>query len=182
MYVLSSGSLLRTEQRTFEALSQSTLQRTTVNIFITVGTTPFDELIQACDEKLDPQKYAVKAQISDTAKYIPKSFESFAYDPDIQVHYEWADVIISHAGAGTFYQLMEMGKKVIFVPNQTLKDSHQNDICTYALKHNYAFVLNDVTALEMFLAKIQDHHFIPYEKDTDEISQTIYHIIRGQEI
>ena len=151
-----------------------------MNIFITVGTTPFDDLIKACDTRLDLSRYTIKAQISNHAKYTPSSFDSFAYDKNIMEHYDWADIIIAHAGAGTFYQLMEMKKKVLLIPNENLKDSHQNDICNFAQKNNYAYVLHDIKNLESILEKIEQHEFTNYEKDKNKISQSIYNIIIGE--
>lgn len=148
-----------------------------MNIFITVGTTPFDDLIKACDEKLDSYGYTIKAQISNSAKYIPTSFDSFSYDKNIIEHYEWADIVIAHAGAGTFYQLMEMGKKTILIPNQELKDNHQNDICNYAQNNNYAYVLNEIKDIKTIIKKIQVHEFNTYKKDENKISQYIYDLI-----
>lgn len=153
-----------------------------MNIFITVGTTPFDKLIATCEKRLEVYNYTIKAQISNTAKYIPTSFDSFAYDKNIIKHYEWADIIIAHAGAGTFYQLMEMGKKVILIPNEQLKDGHHNDICNYANNNNYAYVLNDIENLENILKKIQVHQFEKYEKNENEISKYIYNLIVGNKI
>jgi len=148
-----------------------------MNIFITVGTTPFDQLIEMCDKRLSSNDYIIKAQISNSAKYIPNSFDSFAYDKNISEHYKWADIIISHAGAGTFYQLMEMGKKVILIPNGQLKDDHQNDICTYAKNNNFAYVLNNMEDLEDLLEKISIHKFNTYQKDENKISNYIYNLI-----
>ncbi len=148
-----------------------------MNIFITVGTTPFDELIKVCDEQLASSGYTIKAQISSTAKHIPASFDSFSYDKKIMEYYKWADIVIAHAGAGTFYQLMEMGKKVILIPNEQLKDGHQNDICTYAQKNNYAYVLNNIGDLQKILEKIKAHTFNKYKKEENRISDYIYNIM-----
>lgn len=149
-----------------------------MNVFITVGTTPFDDLIRVCDETLGAYDYSIKAQISDSATYIPVSFDSFAYDSKIMPYYNWADVIVAHAGAGTFYQLMELGKKVILVPNSELKDGHQNDICTYAQNNNYAYVLEHTEEIAMILEKIQTHKFNHYTKDPNEISSYICQLIK----
>ena len=124
-----------------------------------------------------PNFYTIKAQISNLAKYTPSSFTSFSYDKNITEHYEWADVVISHAGAGTFYQLMEMGKKVILIPNNTLKDGHQNDICNYANNNNYAYILHDFEEIENILKQIKVHTFDTYNKEKSQIAQYIYDLI-----
>lgn len=148
-----------------------------MKIFITVGTTPFNELIRFCEKSLSPDRYTIKAQISDLASYRPNSFESFAYTKNITDYYEWADVIIAHAGAGTFYQLMEIGKKVIFVPNHTMKDNHQNDICRYALDNNLAFVLGKPEQLIELLDTLEKHHFTKYHKPENSIARYLYDIV-----
>lgn len=148
-----------------------------MNIFITVGTTPFDKLISFCDESLDVKNNVVKAQVSNLAKYIPYNFESFAYTSEIKELYEWADVIISHAGSGTLFQLLEQTKKTIFVPNNIHKDKHQNDLCKFVMSNNFAFVLNEYSELDMLLENIKSHKFNIYHKEKNSIAQFIVGII-----
>lgn len=151
-----------------------------MKIFITLGTTPFDGLIQYCDENIDHSKYTIKAQISNQALYHAKHFESFEYTNDIQGYYDWADVVISHAGAGSFYKLMEHKKKVIFVPNVTLKDNHQDDLCRYAEMNNFAFVLNDYANLNVLLEKMISYEFNIYQKEENKIAEYIIGLINEE--
>ena len=144
-----------------------------IKIFITVGTTPFDDLITYCDKNLNNKHYIIKAQISDKAKFRPSNFEAFPFSSDIMEYYNWADIIIAHAGAGTFYQLMEMNKKVILVPNNTLKDKHQNDLCSFAQNNNYAYVMKNFDDIPRMLNNITSHHFKKYVKDKNEIANYI---------
>ena len=148
-----------------------------MKVFITVGTTPFDDLMQYCDENIDHDRFKLQAQVSDYATYDIHNYKSFLYTDNIQSYYDWADVIISHAGAGSFYQLMEQKKNVVFVPNSNLKDKHQNDLCKYAEINNYAFVLRKYTDLTELLDKINTHLFTEYKKDENQISKYILEII-----
>lgn len=148
-----------------------------MKIFITVGTTPFDTLIKYCDECISSSEYTIKAQVSDLCLYQVKKFEVFEYTDKIQKYYDWADVVISHAGAGSFYKLMEQGKKVIFVPNTELKDNHQHDICKFAEDNNYAFVLHNYNDLNELLGKIGSYYFTKYIKEKNEISEYILTVI-----
>jgi len=148
-----------------------------MNIFITVGTTPFDKLIHYCDEHIDIKKHSVKAQISNLAKYEPTNFESFAYTNEIKELYEWADVIIAHAGSGTLFKLLELKKKAIFVPNNIHKDAHQNDLCRFVDEHNYAFVLNDYNDLNQLLQRSENYVFTEYHKEKSDIAEYILEII-----
>ena len=148
-----------------------------MNIFITVGTTPFDTLIKYCDEFISPSEYTIKGQVSHLCLYQVKNFEVFEYTDEIQKYYDWADIIISHAGAGSFYKLMEQGKKVIFVPNKELKDGHQNDICKFAEDNNYAFVLHNYNDLNELLGNISSYNFTKYIKGKNEISEYILTVI-----
>lgn len=148
-----------------------------MNIFITVGTTPFDKLMRYCDKNIDTKKYNIKAQISNLAKYIPSNFESFAYTNEIKELYDWADVIIAHAGSGTLFQLLEMNKKTIFVPNNIHKDAHQNDLCRFVLEKNFAFVLNDYSKLNQLLEGIDGYTFNIYKKEANNIAKFILEVL-----
>lgn len=152
-------------------------------IFITVGTTPFDELIKFCDQTIDTKKFNIFAQISPYAKYKPLNFEYIEYTQNIDEYYNNYDLIISHAGAGSVYKLLELNKKTIFVPNYTMKDDHQIDICNFIEKKNYALVMK-INQKDIDINKTINESFnsqnTTYEKEKTpmSLSQEIYSILR----
>ncbi|TON99184.1 glycosyltransferase, partial [Vibrio parahaemolyticus] len=73
-----------------------------MNILVTVGTTAFDELITVIDESFKhDQSVNIIAQISSSSNYTPKYIESFEFSDDFDSFVESADIIITHAGAGS---------------------------------------------------------------------------------
>ena len=127
------------------------------NIFVSVGTTPFDELIKYVDkEVLDKE---IICQISNFAKYKPKNHKYFGFTKNIDEYYNWADLVVCHAGAGTVYKLLEMRKKIIVVPNTYRIDKHQNDLSRFIEEKNYALVCHDIDKLKYFIE--QSSEFTP---------------------
>lgn len=118
-------------------------------VLITVGTTPFDDLIRYCDLNIDIKQYEVLAQVSNLSKYKTKNIKTIEFSDNIFDLYEQHDIIMSHAGAGSVYNLLELNKKVIFVPNYTMKDNHQEDIIKFVTKNNYALSLNIKNKLDI---------------------------------
>ncbi len=84
-------------------------------ILVTVGSTSFDQLVKAMDNIAKKHGLKnIKAQIG-KGKYKPKNMEWFTYDPNIRKHYQWADLIVSIDSAGTIFENLELGKKIIAV-------------------------------------------------------------------
>lgn len=152
-------------------------------ILITVGTTPFNELIEFCDKNIDTSLFEIKAQISPYASYIPENFEHFDYIDNFESVYLESDLIISHAGAGSVYKLLELKKNVIFVPNHTMKDGHQDDICRFIEDNLYAniFRLNtSKTEINELILNTIDETFNIYLNDfNNSLVQTIYKLINS---
>ncbi len=145
-----------------------------MNILVTVGTTPFDNLILAVDQQLG-SLYQVVSQIA-KGKYEPKSNHFFRFTDDIERYYQDADLIISHGGAGTIYRVLELGKKLIIVPNLDRIDHHQLDICDFMQKNNHAAVwgynrcrsqtsFDSDTSLAKLVAEVEISDFVPFEPD-----------------
>lgn len=111
-----------------------------IKVFVTVGTTPFDDLIKYLDDQ-DWNGVEIIAQISEKATFKPKNIEWFEFCDNIDFYYKNYNVIISHAGAGSVYKLLELNKKCIFVPNTSMKDNHQEDICRFLSENNFAEIL-----------------------------------------
>ncbi|KAK2579550.1 hypothetical protein KPH14_010849 [Odynerus spinipes] len=121
-------------------------------VFVTVGTTSFDDLIVAI---LSPE--TLEALASKGYNYlslqIGKSFlkpdctprhgidhiEYFHLSSSIENHMQAADLVISHAGAGSILEALEARKGLIVVINHFLMGNHQLELARrlYKDKHLY---------------------------------------------
>ncbi len=108
-----------------------------VNVFVTVGTTSFDPLVDAIDN--GPFAASALIQIAD-GDYQPKNARWFNFEPDIQKHIDSADVVVCHAGAGSIFKLLEKGIVPLVVPNTVRRDKHQLEIARWLTEKNYAVV------------------------------------------
>jgi beta-1,4-N-acetylglucosaminyltransferase len=134
-----------------------------MKILITVGTTPFDNLIKAAEQQLS-QAHQLTSQISE-GEYKPLGHTYFQFTDDIESHYNDADLIISHGGAGTIYRVLELGKKLIIVPNLDRVDHHQLDICDFMRKNGHALACLKLDELGETVEKVQSFDFVPYKAD-----------------
>lgn len=87
-------------------------------IFVTVGSVaPFDRLVMRVDELAGEGRLSdVVAQIGN-GSYVPKNAKWFRFEPGLTEHFRKADLIITHNGAGTIFELLALGRKAIAVPN-----------------------------------------------------------------
>jgi beta-1,4-N-acetylglucosaminyltransferase len=137
-----------------------------INVFITVGTTEFDELIEFIDEiSLNLPDFNMVAQISSSAVYSPKNITFFDFSDDFESYVESADIIISHAGAGSVYSMLEKGKKLIVVPNLTRADKHQLELANFVQTKNFSIVCYVLKDLEEAILRVNKTSFNVYEKD-----------------
>jgi len=85
------------------------------------------------------------------------NFESFyRYKSGILDDIEWADLVISHAGAGTTLEVLESGKKLISVVNDSLMHNHQDELANkfsrlgYCLRATPSTLRNVLTEISLF--------------------------------
>ncbi|MDD4354261.1 MAG: glycosyltransferase [Candidatus Nanoarchaeia archaeon] len=119
-------------------------------IFATVGSTyPLDRLIKELDIIGENKKYKIFAQIGES-NLIPKKikFKKFLTYSEMQSKMKWADLIISHAGAGSIIDLLASKKRFILFPR--LKkfgeaiDDHQEEICeAFEKKYGIKWTTNE---------------------------------------
>ncbi|XP_076227048.1 alg13 UDP-N-acetylglucosaminyltransferase subunit isoform X2 [Nomia melanderi] len=121
-------------------------------VFVTVGTTKFDELIEIILsteilEALSLKKYNELVLQIGKSTLIPDctprngfiKIEYFNLNSNISEYVKAADLIISHAGAGSILDALENKKDLIVVANKSLMHNHQlelaEQLCTD--KHLY---------------------------------------------
>jgi len=147
-----------------------------MKVFVTVGHTRFDALFKEIDEISNNSNWLFTHQISD-GHYIPKSGKYFTFTENIKEFYNDADIIITHAGAGTVFELLELNKKIIVVNNTNRVDSHQGDLTKYVRKHNYALTCGSLCELETQLRNISSFTPKKYQKENFQKSIDILHFL-----
>ena len=104
-----------------------------MRILVTVGSSEFNELIQAVDEQLADSGHEIICQIGN-GSYVPKSFEYFRFADNFTSYYQNVELVISHGGGGTVFELLEHGKRILVIPNCMRSDKHQLDLANYIEK------------------------------------------------
>ncbi|EKE42584.1 hypothetical protein ENUP19_0083G0006 [Entamoeba nuttalli] len=109
-----------------------------MKLFVTVGTTEFERLIETINEE-DVMKQLSQIGVTEMVvqyghgKYIPESkagitVHSFSMKTSISEDFKAADLIITHAGAGSVNEALSVKKPTIVVINDALMNNHQTEI------------------------------------------------------
>jgi len=135
-----------------------------MKIFVTLGTTPFDSLIKYIDENDFFKKHEVLIQSK--GNYRPKNFDFFEFSELIDDIYLESDLIITHAGAGSIYSLLEKRMKFISVPNFERVDKHQKDLSFFLQEKKLALVSWGFDSLESHIISYENGYFPSEYKPT----------------
>lgn len=147
------------------------------NIFITVGTTQFDSLVEVINtieianvfktfqcQKLTIQIGTGKSiDFKKSAFYKDISIELYTIKPSIMDDIQTADLIISHAGAGSCLEGLCAGKPMVVVVNELLMGNHQIELAQQLADEGYLIYCTPKTLantlIQLDLSKLK-----PYEK------------------
>ena len=149
-----------------------------MTLFVTVGSTRFDSLIDqiltdALAEQLvefgfvkltlqvgksvyDPQRVEVLREEYNL------EVEIYDYKSSITEDIEKSDVVIAHAGAGTSLEVLQTNKRLLIVVNDTLMDNHQQELADQLCEDKYA-VQSQVHNLSKNLYLICDTKLTKFE-------------------
>ncbi|KAG2571113.1 UDP-N-acetylglucosamine transferase subunit ALG13 homolog isoform X4 [Panicum virgatum] len=110
-------------------------------VFVTIGTTCFDALVKAVDseevkEALLHKGYTDLLIQMGRGTYMPSKdsgnstlqVDYFTFSPSIADYIREASLVISHAGSGSIFETLRLGKPLIVVVNEGLMDNHQSEL------------------------------------------------------
>lgn len=110
-------------------------------VLVTVGTTSFDELIEAVTSSqfiklLMSQGYTRLSLQIGRGQYIPDSSPTplgfvmswFRYKPTLASDMQNATLIISHGGSGSILEALSLEKMLVVVVNENLMGNHQTEL------------------------------------------------------
>ncbi|XP_022719331.1 UDP-N-acetylglucosamine transferase subunit ALG13 homolog [Durio zibethinus] len=111
-------------------------------VFVTVGTTCFDVLVKVVDsqevkDELLRRGYTHLLIQMGRGSYVPTKstgddgsldVDYFTFSSSIADHLRSASLVISHAGSGSIFETLQLGKPLIVVVNEDLMDNHQSEL------------------------------------------------------
>lgn len=119
------------------------------HVLVTVGTTKFERLIETVSSNevlslLHRLGYTTVFFQTGTGKTTEKSFPgvNLIYNPYVDDFCEaikCADLVISHAGAGSCLEVLQNQKPLIVVINEDLMDNHQVELAQELQQRNYLY-------------------------------------------
>ncbi|MDD5417071.1 MAG: glycosyltransferase [Candidatus Aenigmarchaeota archaeon] len=142
-------------------------------IFITCGSfVGFDELMKKVDELVSEGiiKESVIAQIGN-GKYAPKNFKWFRYAPTLAPYFKKADLVISHEGAGTIFELATLGKKSIIITNPKSVDNP--DLVMKMSQNKHVLWCKTLNQLEKYVTLSKKFKFVRYKPPVCNIPKLI---------
>ena len=106
-------------------------------IFVTVGTTKFDELVRAVDShefvewaRTHGFENILIQRGSGTFTPTSEIIRFYEFKPSLTEDMAKAGLVVSHAGSGSLIEALELGKKTVVVVNTALMHNHQLELAT----------------------------------------------------
>lgn len=99
-----------------------------MHLFVTVGTSRFDPLINLILENMTQLKQIYNKITIQSGHYkIPLNMDYDVFQFKDVINFSTYDVIITHCGTGSILGCLMQNKKIIAVINPELKDNHQHE-------------------------------------------------------
>lgn len=133
------------------------------SVFVTVGTTRFDSLVTAAVSPMALEWMASQGYTSLTIQYgtgkepafkhhhhpsSPLKIQAYSFRPSLDEDMEKADLILSHAGAGTVMEALRLRKKLVVVINTLLMDNHQTELAGAMAERGNLFMVENPEMLQ----------------------------------
>ncbi|CAH2078850.1 unnamed protein product [Thlaspi arvense] len=144
-------------------------------VFVTVGTTSFDALVEAVvseDVKNELQKRGYTHLLIQMGRgiYSPTKCDGadgslvvdyFTFSSSIADYIRSASLVISHAGSGSIFETLKLGKPLIVVVNEDLMDNHQCELAEALEERKHLYCARPHT-LHQALAKMEVESLVRY--------------------
>uniref|UniRef100_A0A182PTT1 Methionine aminopeptidase n=1 Tax=Anopheles epiroticus TaxID=199890 RepID=A0A182PTT1_9DIPT len=132
------------------------------NVFVTVGTTEFEALVHTVTSASVLEQLAClgcttltiqfgrgpEPNVEQLQKQSAIRLSAYGLKSSIGDDVNGADLVISHAGAGSCIEVLEAGKPLIVVVNETLMNNHQTELAERLSKSRNLFYCTPNTLLE----------------------------------
>ena len=141
-------------------------------IFVTVGTTEFDALVEAADRLAATLEEEVVIQIG-RGHVEPQHARWFRFQPSLDDFYDAAGVVVTHGGLGTVTEVLRRELPLVGISNPDRYDRHQDQILQAFEDAGHLVWCRDLADLPAALAEARRVPLTPYAPPPSHIHQVI---------
>jgi UDP-N-acetylglucosamine transferase subunit ALG13 len=131
-------------------------------LFVTVGSTDFDPLVQAVDCLMPTLGTPAGTMQVGHGRYLPVNLPFFRFAPSLEPYYAKASLVIAHGGLGITMEVLKRGIPLVSVSNEDRYDRHQEDLLQSMAEEGYLYWCRDVDQLAQAIADAQARPLRPY--------------------
>ena len=147
------------------------------HIFVTVGSTDFDTLVQAVD-RLAPTLNGTGIMQIGGGQYEPSNMPFFRFANSLAPYYEQASLVIAHGGLATTMEVLMRGLPLVSVSNPDRYDNHQDDLLSNMAQEGYLVWCRQLGNLKQAIRTAQTTFLKPYEQSECEIHTHIHQYLK----
>jgi len=147
-------------------------------IFVAVGTTDFDALIQAMDHLSLSLSEEVVMQIG-RSKYMPRYCEYFRFVPSLTPYYERASLVVSHGGLGIVTEVLKYGRPLVAVEEPNQPDRHQREILSLWEREGHLIWCKNLGKLPQAMERAKSQRLRPYVAPECRIHTIVAELLDG---
>ncbi|RUS77490.1 hypothetical protein EGW08_014737 [Elysia chlorotica] len=175
------------EKKNFKRKAEATMKK----LFVTVGTTQFDTLIKAISSEktlhalselgfthvtLQTGRGEIQPQDQPRDKTSP-ALTCYGLKNSILEDIQAADLVISHAGAGSILDALGCGKKVLVVVNEELMGNHQTELAEALARQGYLHFCG-VSSLLTSLREMDYSNLVPFPSgEPQKFAEHLDHVL-----
>ena len=142
-------------------------------LFVTVGSTDFDPLVEAVDQLAPSLPSGGLMQIGH-GSYEPINMPYVRFAPSLEPYYEQASLVIAHGGLATTMEVLRRGKPLISLSNPDRYDDHQTDLLKAMDDEGYLVWCRQLPELGNAIERARTVTLKPYQEPYCEIHKYIH--------
>jgi UDP-N-acetylglucosamine transferase subunit ALG13 len=147
-------------------------------IFVTVGSTDFDPLIQAVDCLAPKLKSQGVMQIGH-GQYEPVNWPYIRFASSLDPYYKQATLAVTHGGLATTMEILKYGVPLVSVSNPDRYDNHQDDLLSTMASEGYLIWCRQLDQLERAIEKARNTALKRYQPPKCEIHLVINEFLKN---
>ncbi len=147
-------------------------------LFVTVGSTDFDALIQTIDRLMPSLGLEGIAQIG-RGQYLPLNMPYFRFAPALTPYYERASLVIAHGGLGITMEVLRRGLPLVSVSNPDRYDDHQTDLLSTMAAQGHLIWCRQLDELKQAIETAQTASLWPYQPPECQIHLVIHDFLKN---